>query len=108
MPTSSSDKALNGVYHDFATWSTNNPTQFGDVRNPYTNKWDLGIRKSFRLDRGIALQLRMDAFNALNHPQFGNISTTNTSAFFGYLNGSNTLSQINDPRNVQLAGRITF
>jgi len=107
-PTSPTDKALNGVYHDFATWSNNNPTQFGDVRNPYTNTWNIGARKSFKFEHGITLQLRADAFNALNHPQFGNISTANTSAFFGYVNGSSSLSQINDPRNMQLAGRITF
>jgi hypothetical protein len=107
-PTSSSDKALNGVYQDFKTWSTNNPTNYGDVRNPYTNTWNMGARKSFKFDRGIGLQLKIDAFNALNHPQFGNISTTNTSAYFGYVNGSNTLSQVNDPRNIQLSGRITF
>lgn len=107
-PTSSSDKALNGVYHDFATWSSNNPTYYGDVRSPYINTWNMGARKSFRFDRGIGLQLKIDAFNALNHPQFGNISTTNTSAYFGYVNGSNTLSQVNDPRNIQLSGRITF
>jgi hypothetical protein len=108
VPTSPTDATKNGVYHDFATWSTNNPTQFGDVRNPYTNTWDMGVRKAFRFDRGISLQLRADAYNALNHPQFGGISVTNTSAFFGYLNGSNTLSQVNDPRNVQLGARITF
>jgi hypothetical protein len=108
VPTSPTDATKNGVYHDFATYSSNNPTQFGDVRNPYTNTWNIGVRKAFRFEHGIALQLRIDAFNALNHPQFGNISVTNTSTYFGYLNGSNTLSQVNDPRNVQLGGRITF
>jgi len=108
QPTSTSDATKNGVYHDFATWSTNNPTNFGDVRNPYTNTWDIGARKSFRFERGITLQLKADAFNALNHPQFGNIGITPTSKFFGYMNGSNTLSQINDPRNIQLGARITF
>jgi hypothetical protein len=108
VPTSSTDATKNGVYHDFATYSNINPTQFGDVRNPYTNTWNIGVRKAFKFERGIALQLRIDAFNALNHPQFGNISTSNTSTYFGYLNGSNTLSQVNDPRNVQLGARITF
>ncbi|WP_263378446.1 carboxypeptidase-like regulatory domain-containing protein [Granulicella paludicola] len=108
VPTSSTDATKNGVYHDFVTRSTNYATQFGDVRNPYTNTWNLGVRKGFQLEHGVGVQLRIDAFNALNHPQFGNIGVTNTSTFFGYLNGSNTLSQVNDPRNVQLSGRITF
>lgn len=108
QPTSSSDATKNGVYHDFSTWSTNNPTYFGDVRNPYTNTWNLGVRKSFRFEGGVALQLKLDAYNALNHPQFGNVSATPTSKYFGHMNGSNTLSQINDPRNVQLGARITF
>jgi hypothetical protein len=108
QPASSSDKTKNGVYHDFSTWSQNNPTYFGDVRNPYTNTWNLGLRKSFRIEGGVAVQLKLDAFNALNHPQFGNISTSPTSKYFGYVNGSNTLSQVNDPRNLQLGARITF
>jgi hypothetical protein len=107
-PTSSTDKALNGVYNDFQTYSSNNPTQFGDVRNPYYNTWNMGVRKAFQFEHGIRLQLRVDAFNALNHPQFGNIGVTNTSSFFGYVNGSSSLSQVNDPRNMQLSGRITF
>jgi len=107
-PAGSTNPAKNGVYHDFATYSSNFPTQYGDVRNPFTNTWNAGVRKAFKLEHGMAIQLRIDAYNAFNHPQFGNISTSNTSAFFGYLNGSNTLSSVIDPRNVQLSGRFTF
>ncbi len=107
-PTSASDSSKNGVYHDFSTWSTDNTTNFGDIRNPYTNNWTLGLRKDFKLQEGIKLQLRADAFNALNHPRWAAASTSATSKYFGYLNGSNTLSQSNDPRTIQLEGHISF
>ncbi len=107
-PTSNTDTTKNGVYHDFVTWSTNNPTQYGDVRNPYTNTWNIGFRKSVKMEKGMSFQMRADAFNALNHPRFGNISVAPTSAYFGHLNGSNTLAQTNDPRSIQLEGKLYF
>lgn len=98
----------NGVYNDFHVWSQNNPTYYGDVRNPYFQTFNLGLRKSFVVWRETSLQLRMDAFNALNHPIFGNINTTPGDAYFGYVNGSNTLSQTNLPRTIQLEGKFYF
>ncbi len=98
----------NGVYNDFHAWSTNNPTYFGDVRNPYFQTFNLGLRKSLTVWRETNLQLRLDAFNALNHPVFGNINTTAGAAYFGYMNGSNTLSQTNYPRTIQLEGKFFF
>ena len=87
-----SDATRNGVYQDFATWTTTNDTTFGNIRNPPNNNFDLAIRKSFNFTEKVRLQLRMDAFDALNHPRFGNIDTTPTDAYFGYLNGSPKLS----------------
>jgi hypothetical protein len=103
-----SDATRNGVYQDFATWATTNDTTFGNIRNPPNNNFDLAIRKSFQFTERVRLQLRMDAFDALNHPRFGNIDTTPTDAYFGYLNGSPKLSQLNAPRQVQLGARLIF
>jgi hypothetical protein len=108
VPTSSSDATKNGVYQDFATWGTSNDTTFGNIRNPYTNNFDLAIRKSFQFTETIRLQLRMDAFNSLNHPRFGNIDTNPSDAYFGWLNGSSKLSQVNAPRQIQLGARLIF
>jgi hypothetical protein len=106
-PTQSSSPA-NGVYQDFATWQTRNPTNFGDVRNPPTVNLDMGLRKAFPIHEQTRLELRFDAFNALNHPQFTGPGTGAGSTYFGYLSGSSLLSQANAPRAVQLAGKIYF
>jgi len=107
-PSSPTASQQNGVYDDFKLWSTNHPVYYGDVRNPYFQTFNLGLRKSFSLWRETNLQLRMDAFNALNHPIFGSINTTPGGTYFGYVNGSNTLTQNNIPRNIQLEGKLSF
>jgi hypothetical protein len=107
-PTSSSDSAKNGVYNDFNLWSTDNATTYGEVRNPYYNCWNIGLSKTVKFNGDMHLELRADAFNAFNHPQFGNIDVTASDKYFGYLNGSNTLSQVNVPRQIQLQGKFYF
>ena len=106
-PTGSSGPQ-NGVYQDFAKWNTYYPTTFGDVRQPYTTNFTLGARKSFLIAEGIRFQIRMDLFNALNHPVFASANTTVTSTFFGSLGSSAILTQSNAPRQVQISGRLFF
>jgi len=98
----------NGVYQDFAAWNTYNPTTFGDVRQPYTTNFTLGIRKSFALAEGVRFQMRMDLFNALNHPTFASANTTVGNTYFGSLGTALNLTQSNSPRQVQLSGRLYF
>jgi hypothetical protein len=43
-------------------------------------------------------------FNAANSPQFGTPSTSLTSTSAGTI----TLTQVNDPRNIQLSLRLRF
>jgi hypothetical protein len=107
VPTES-DTTKNGIYHDFSTWHTDNATYYGDVRNPYMNLFDAGLRKNVEFPHSMRLQLSLDAFNVLNHPRFGNVGTTAGSTYFGYLQGSNQLSQINVPRMLQLSGKFFF
>ena len=101
----------NGVYNDFTTRVTYNQQVFGSIRNPYTTTFTLGARKNFNIAKGVSFQLGMDAFNALNHPQFGSIDVTPTDTGFGAVSGS-TLStkwtQVNSPRTIQIRGRLTF
>lgn len=44
----------------------------GDCLGPPTNTWDASLSKNFKLTERIGVQFRMDAFNLLNHPQYGN------------------------------------
>lgn len=108
-PTSSSDSAKNGVYNDFTVRNTLYPQVFGDIRNPPVNTVTAGVRKNFNFTEMCRLQLRMDVTNLFNHPQFGNISTDPSSAYFGRLSGSATpTSAVNNPRLIELAGKIYF
>jgi hypothetical protein len=103
-------KIANGIYNDFATRVTYNQQYFGNIRNPYTNTFTLGARKSFAISESVRFQLGMDAFNALNHPQFGNIDVNPSDTYFGAISGSAPGSwvQVNSPRSIQLRGRLTF
>jgi len=107
-PSSASDATQNGVYQDFKTWVSDNSPYHGTVRNPYMNNWNIGLRKNVPIREAIRLQLRFDAFNALNHPQFGSVNTDPNNAYFGYFSGSATPSAVNSPRSIQLEGKLYF
>jgi hypothetical protein len=64
------------------------------------------VFKEFSLNKmreGSKLQFRAEAFNALNHPQFGNIATTVNTGNFGTVQ-----SEVNVPRQVQVALKLIF
>ncbi len=100
----------NGVYDDFNTWQTNNDTTYGDVRNPAFLNLDIGLRKLFVIRGERKFELRMDAFNAPNHPIFAGPSTSVTSTYFGALGGSlpSSLTQSNTPRVIQFGGKLYY
>ena len=100
----------NGVYNDFNTWQTNNDTTYGDVRNPALLNCDVGVRKLFAIEGERKFELRIDAFNAPNHPIFSGPGTSVTSTFFGALGGSSltSLGTQNTPRVIQLGGKLYY
>lgn len=107
---SASGSVHNGVYNDFATWNTYNPTTFGDVRTPYITTFTLGLRKSFAIAEGVRFQMRMDLFNALNHPTFPGPNVTANSSSFGNFGPANSVAATGGPaaRQVQISGRLYF
>jgi hypothetical protein len=56
-----------------------------------------------KMREGSKLEFRVESYNALNHPQFGNIASTFNAGGFG-----NVQSQVNSPREVQMALKIYF
>jgi hypothetical protein len=44
----------------------------GDCLGPPTNTWDASLSKNFKISERVRVQFRIDAFNLLNHPQYGN------------------------------------
>jgi len=77
------------------------------VRGPSYINLDLSLFKKFTLTGHTNFEFRLEAFNALNHPQFGNpgqlnfTNLTNFSRITGLRGGTN-------PRVLQLAGKIYF
>jgi hypothetical protein len=78
--------------------------RFPSLRPAKVPSVDVSLFKAFTLHERLRLQFRAEAFNLTNSPQFGSPSTTlnSTSA------GVTTLTQVNDPRNVQLSLRLMF
>jgi hypothetical protein len=75
----------------------------GSVRNPRYVDTDLSLFKEFPIYRELRSQLRLEAFNAFNHPIFGGPATSVTGSTFGVIS-----SQSNTPRQVQIALKIIF
>ena len=80
------------------------PTTFSAIRLDGINEWSPSLSKKFTLmNERVFAQLRLEAYNVLNHPVFGPPNTTVTNAAFGVIN-----TQANRPRTLQLGARITF
>jgi hypothetical protein len=84
----------------------NAPRTITSVRSPGVNSANLSLLKMFDLNmlvETMKLELRAEAFNALNHPQFCGPNTTIDSGNFGLVS-----STCNAPREVQLGMRLTW
>jgi outer membrane receptor protein involved in Fe transport len=94
--------------------------EFGDVgRNPlYGPGWvnlDSSLFKNFKLRENMTIQLRVEAFDTFNHPDFGNPN----ASFNGYNpqdpnfaqenpSFGQSLGTVGGPRQLQFAARIDF
>ncbi|HEY3938199.1 MAG TPA: hypothetical protein VGL97_12260, partial [Bryobacteraceae bacterium] len=84
----------------------NAPREISTVRAPGTATTALSLFKQFSLAalrEGSLLEFRVEAFNALNHPQFAAPNLTVGSSAFGIVT-----AQANSPRQVQLALKLYF
>jgi len=63
---------------------------------------DLSFGKSFQLIENARLEIRMDSFNVLNHPNFNGPNSAIGNATVGTITGAN------GARSIQLGGRLTF
>lgn len=78
--------------------------RFPTIRPPKVPSLDVSLFKAFVIHEGVRLQLRAEAFNALNAPQLGAPSTSLGTTAAGQVG----LTQTNDPRNFQMAVKILF
>ena len=80
------------------------PTMISALRVDGTNQWDPSLLKRFIFTEKRYLQLRFEAFNALNHPVFPAPNTTASNSLFGTISGA----QANRPRILQLGAPLVF
>ena len=78
---------------------------------------DQAVRREFKITERVKFQLRAEAFNIMNHPNFGPINGSLASATFGepttMLNKANGVGAaqvylLGGPRAAQIAGKIIF
>jgi len=79
------------------------PRFVGNVRTGATANVDLSLSRSWNIVEKLRLQLRAEAYNVTNTPQYGRPNTTLGSAGYGTI--TNT---IGNPRNLQLGVRLDF
>jgi hypothetical protein len=82
--------------------------RFGDaprnlIYGPGDQQWDIALFKNFNLVGTHKMQLRMEVFNFLNHPNLSNPSMDITSPNFGRI-----ITKSGDRRDIQLAVRYLF
>jgi len=69
---------------------------------PGTNNFDFTLSKNFTTEK-LAVQFRMELFNAFNHPYLNQPTATTTSAAFGTIT-----STWRDNRQIQFGLKIAY
>jgi hypothetical protein len=78
-------------------------TGFGSLLGPGMQKWDMALAKNTRIGDRVNIQLRAEAFDVFNHPNFAGVdSNMGDGASFGTVNSDH------EPRILQLGGKVTF
>lgn len=74
----------------------------GILYGPGRSRFDIALRKRFRITEWLNSQLRIDMFNALNHSNRTGVNTDFDSGSFGLITGSTS------PRSIQVGIRFEF
>jgi hypothetical protein len=99
------------LYFDTAAFAAppenafSNMTRFDSIDGPGFWRVDLSLVKRFNFGNRVSAELRADAFNAFNHPAFGNPNGSFGSATFGQVTG---MSGAYSPRLVRFGARVVF
>jgi hypothetical protein len=91
--TSAFQAPLNGFYGN---------ARPGTIRGPREISFNVAGYKTFPIHERLNLQFRAEAFNFLNHPNFGNVDTSIGSGTYGQVTSAL------DPRILEFSARITF
>jgi hypothetical protein len=83
-------------------------TVYSGIRIPRTQQLDASLSKNFTILEGLKLQIRMEAFNALNHPLWSEGPDGNSNdSTFGLIE-KGPWGQSNLPRQTELSAKIVW
>nr|WP_164981469.1 TonB-dependent receptor [Silvibacterium dinghuense] len=79
------------------------------IRGPGATQIDVNLSKNFKFTDRISMQLRMEEFNVLNHPNwYDQVDMNPTDTNFGTVNKILTGGQSNNPRQGQLGVKVLW
>ena len=81
----------------------NAPRTMYNINNPSYQDLDLQLAKNTAITERMKVQLRLEMFNAFNHPVLGTPDTNLSDGTFGVIN-----SYSNNARRLQVAAKVTF
>lgn len=102
-----STAAANRAYLNSTAFVTNAAGTYGNLgrnafRQPNYYNMDVSMTRTFPVYERLTLNLRLEAFNVLNHPNFNAFTTAVNSPTFG------NATTAAEPRIFQAAGKFTF
>lgn len=104
-------------WYNYAAFATPGTGSFGTERRnaligPNWRDLDLSLGKTFSLVERLKLEVRADATNLFNHPNFAQPATATgtgvTSGLAGNVSGPQQITSASTARFLQLGGRFTF
>ncbi len=78
------------------------------LNGPLYMNWDAGLLKNIRVTERVKFQIRVEAFNLLNRPNFAFTNAQQLSAFDINSTNFGKVTTVFSPRIMQVAGRIEF
>lgn len=81
----------------------NTPRYISQLRAPGVANYDMSVFRNIPIYENLKVEFRVEAFNIFNRVQFGGPNTTTGSVNAGIIS-----TQVNQPRDLQLAVRATF
>jgi hypothetical protein len=96
-----------GKWFNPAAFAITPQDQFGNAPRaaffgPGQDNFDISVQRVFPIKERLQFKLRVDMFNAFNHPQFDNLNTSITSPAFGSVTGDI------GPRVMDVSGRLIW
>ena len=121
-PTVAGGRRINSAAFSRPTFIRQGSLGYNALRGFGMSQVDLALRRQFALSERLKLQLKVELFNLLNHPNFGNPVNILDSNLFGQstqmlgrslgsggVNGGlSPIYQIGGPRSTQLALKLQF